>query len=110
LLTHLAQLVLHAVPDAAKIDRIHAIELFAAGIRGPTATRRREGRRALVLKLTVSGGRRERTPFAALLKICAGMTGLCALADKWPLRASCVSKKISAVQQLRQPPANWHGA
>jgi hypothetical protein len=31
------------------------------------------------------------------------MTGLCAPADKWSLRASCVSKKISAVQELRQP-------
>src|SRR2546421_7575160 len=34
LLTHLAQLVLHAVPDAAEIDRVHAIEFFAAGISG----------------------------------------------------------------------------
>jgi hypothetical protein len=34
LLAHLAQLVLHAVPDAAEIDRIHAIEFFAAGISG----------------------------------------------------------------------------
>src|SRR2546421_10680674 len=32
LLAHLAQLVLHAVPDAAEIDRVHAIEFFAAGI------------------------------------------------------------------------------
>ena len=34
LLAHPAQLVLHAVPDAAEIDRIHAIKFFAAGIRG----------------------------------------------------------------------------
>ena len=34
LLSHLAQLVLHAVPDAAEIDRVHAIEFFAAGISG----------------------------------------------------------------------------
>src|SRR5689334_6439607 len=34
LLAHLAQLVLHAVPDAAEIDRIHAIKFFAAGISG----------------------------------------------------------------------------
>src|SRR5205807_9987734 len=32
LLTHLAQLVLHAVPDAAQIDPVHALELFAADI------------------------------------------------------------------------------
>src|SRR5213593_1771632 len=30
LLTHLAQLILHAVPDAAQIDSVYAIELFAA--------------------------------------------------------------------------------
>src|SRR5258706_15089650 len=29
LLTHLAQLVLHAVPDAAQIDPVHAFEFFA---------------------------------------------------------------------------------
>src|SRR2546430_11695172 len=34
LLTHLAQLVLHAVPDAAEIDRVNAIKFFAAGISG----------------------------------------------------------------------------
>ena len=33
LLAHLAQLVLHAAPHAAEIDRIHAIEFFAARIR-----------------------------------------------------------------------------
>ena len=32
LLTHLAQLILHAVPDAAQIDSVYAIEFFAAGI------------------------------------------------------------------------------
>src|SRR5215216_2837255 len=32
LLAHLAQLVLHAVPHAAEIDRDHAIEFFAAGV------------------------------------------------------------------------------
>src|SRR6266478_5693893 len=32
LLAHLAQLVLHAVPDAAQIDRVNALELFAADI------------------------------------------------------------------------------
>jgi hypothetical protein len=34
LLSHLAQLILHAVPDAAEIDRVHAIEFFATGIGG----------------------------------------------------------------------------
>ncbi len=34
LLPHVAQLVLHAVPDAAQIDRVHAIEFFAACISG----------------------------------------------------------------------------
>src|SRR6266404_3623301 len=32
LLAHLAQLVLHAVPDAAQIDPVHTLELFAADI------------------------------------------------------------------------------
>jgi hypothetical protein len=32
LLAHLAQLVFHAVPDAAQIDRVHALEFFAADI------------------------------------------------------------------------------
>src|SRR6266576_5756953 len=32
LLAHLAQLVLHAVPDAAQIDPVYAIEFFPAGI------------------------------------------------------------------------------
>src|SRR5437868_13911871 len=32
LLTHLAQLVFHAVPDAAQIDPVHALEFFAADI------------------------------------------------------------------------------
>src|SRR5437773_6297496 len=32
LLAHLAQLILHAVPDAAQIDPVHALELFPAGI------------------------------------------------------------------------------
>jgi hypothetical protein len=34
LLAHLSQFVLHAVEDAAQIDRIHAIEFFDAGISG----------------------------------------------------------------------------
>jgi hypothetical protein len=34
LLAHLAQLVLHAVPDAAEIDRNHSVEIFATGISG----------------------------------------------------------------------------
>src|SRR6266567_3115764 len=34
LLAHLEQLVLHAAPDAAEIDHIHAVELFTAGISG----------------------------------------------------------------------------
>ena len=34
LLAHLAELVLHAVPDAAEIDPLHALEFFAADIRG----------------------------------------------------------------------------
>jgi hypothetical protein len=34
LLAHLSQFVLHAVGDAAQIDRIHAIEFFDAGISG----------------------------------------------------------------------------
>ena len=33
LLAHLLQLVFHAVPDAAEVDRDHAIEFRAAGIR-----------------------------------------------------------------------------
>src|SRR6266852_248597 len=32
LLAHLAQLVLHAVPDAAQIDRVNVLELFVADI------------------------------------------------------------------------------
>jgi hypothetical protein len=32
--SHLAQLVLHAVPDAAQIDPVYAIEFFPAGISG----------------------------------------------------------------------------
>src|SRR5438094_40484 len=32
LLAHLAELVFHAVPDAAQIDPVHALELFAADI------------------------------------------------------------------------------
>src|SRR5712692_8649803 len=31
---HLEQFVLHATPDAAEIDRIHAVEIFAAGVSG----------------------------------------------------------------------------
>jgi hypothetical protein len=34
LLAHLSQFVLHAVENAAQIDRIHAIEFFDAGISG----------------------------------------------------------------------------
>src|SRR5688572_22598402 len=32
LLAHLAELVFHAVPDAAQIDPVHALELFSADI------------------------------------------------------------------------------
>src|SRR5437870_13032158 len=32
LLAHLAQLVFHAVPDAAQIDPVHALEFFAADL------------------------------------------------------------------------------
>src|SRR5437773_6076336 len=34
LFAHLEQLILHATPNATKIDRIHAVEFLAAGISG----------------------------------------------------------------------------
>jgi hypothetical protein len=43
---------------------------------------------------------RERTPFEALLKICARMTGLCAPTDKRSLRVFCVSKKFPPFKNL----------
>jgi hypothetical protein len=33
LFTHLEQLVFHATPNAAEIDRMHAVEFFGTGIR-----------------------------------------------------------------------------
>jgi SAM (Sterile alpha motif) domain-containing protein len=38
--------------------------------------------------------------FAALLKICAGMTHLCAPTDKWSLRMSWASKKFPPLKNL----------
>jgi hypothetical protein len=48
--------------------------------------------------------------FAALLKICAGLTGLCAAADKSSQPALGAAAKASAFQNLMGAAANWHAA
>jgi hypothetical protein len=48
--------------------------------------------------------------FSALLKICAGLTGLWAAADKRSQPALGVAAKPSGFQKLGPRATNWHAA